>query len=110
MVRRLDGIAPFKRIDQSQSNGQGINFERRPDMKKLDFNRPVILILLFISFVFAFQARADEKIYLMTGKITAINLNSNIVVIEVPLEKGLFIVGGPLSSTATLKKGGLPRV
>lgn len=75
-------------------------------MMKLDFNRLVILTLLSAIFLFVFQAMAGEKVYLMTGKIAAINQDYNTVVIEVPLEKGLFTVGGPLSSSAVLKKGG----
>ena len=75
-------------------------------MLKLSFTRLVILTLLFAMFLFVFQAMAGEKVYLMTGKITVINQDHNIVVIEVPLEKGLFTVGGPLSSSAILKKGG----
>jgi hypothetical protein len=75
-------------------------------MVKLDFNRLVILMILIAIFLFVYQAMAGEKIYLMTGKIAVINQNSNTVVIEVPLEKGMFTVGGPLSSSADLKKNG----
>ena len=75
-------------------------------MNKLEFNRLFILNILFVILLFAFHVEASEKIYLMTGKITAINQDRNTVVIEVPLEKGLFTVGGPLSSNAVLKKRG----
>jgi hypothetical protein len=75
-------------------------------MMKLDSNRLVIYTILLATFLFVFQAMAGEKVYLMTGKIAAINQDSNTVVIEVPLENGLFTVGGPLTSSAVLKKGG----
>ena len=75
-------------------------------MIKLNSTRLIILTLLFAMFLFVFQTMAGEKIYLMTGKITVINQDRDTVVIEVPLEKGLFTVGGPLSSNAVLKKRG----
>jgi hypothetical protein len=75
-------------------------------MLKLDFKRLVILALLSVMFLFVFQAMAGENVYLMTDKITAIDQDYNTVVIEVPLKKGMFTVGGPLSSSAVLKKGG----
>ncbi len=77
-------------------------------MKKLDFNRFVILTLSLVMLLFVWQATAGEKLYLMTGKIAAIDHTFNTVVIEVPLEANLFTVGGPLSSKAILRKGGQP--
>ena len=75
-------------------------------MNKLDFNRLLILPMLFVILLFAFHVEASEKVYLMTGKIAVINQDRNTVVIEVPLETGMFTVGGPLSSNAVLKKRG----
>ena len=40
----------------------------------------------------------------MTGKIRTIDRAYNTVVIEVPLEKGMFTVGGSLSPDAVLTK------
>jgi len=48
---------------------------------------------------------ASESIYQMTGDITAIELEYNTVVIEVPMVGKTFTVGGPLSWKAILKKG-----
>jgi len=77
-------------------------------MKKLDFNRFVILTLISVMLLFVWQAAAGEKLFLMTGKIAAIDSAFNTVVIEVPLGEKMFTVGGPLSSKATLTKGGQP--
>jgi len=46
------------------------------------------------------------KVYQMTGEITAIEPPHSTAVIEVPLEKGMFTVAGPLSEYAVLKKRG----
>ena len=48
-----------------------------------------------------------ERKCLMSGEITAIDLNYKTVVIEVPLGERMFTVGGPFSSEAVLKRGGL---
>lgn len=42
--------------------------------------------------------------YLMTGKISAINLAYDTVVIEVPMQSKSFTVGGPLASDARVIK------
>ena len=55
--------------------------------------------------LFSVQGMAADKSYLMTGEITAINTQEKIVVIDVPLEKGIFTVAGPLFGGADLKKG-----
>jgi hypothetical protein len=75
-------------------------------MKKLrDIVTLVLAIIISLSF-YGGQSWAGERIYLMTGDITAIDLEYNTVVIEVPLEGKSFTVGGPLSHEAILKKGG----
>ena len=51
-------------------------------------------------------AAAATKTYQMTGKITAIELASRTVVVEVPVGKGMFTVGGPLSAKAAVRKQG----
>ena len=65
-------------------------------------------ILLFSASLFLLCAStiAAEKRYVMKGEIRAIELDYNTVVIEVPLGKKMFTVGGPLSSNAVLKKRG----
>lgn len=76
-------------------------------MKKSGFFIVVILSVIFsLSFSIP-QSLADERLYRMVGDITAIDLDYNTVVIEVPLEGKLFTVGGPLSHDAILKKGNL---
>ena len=64
----------------------------------------VIVIIPCLSFNGG-QSWANERIYLMTGDITAIELEYNTVVIEVPMVGKTFTVGGPLSCEAILKKG-----
>lgn len=64
-----------------------------------------LAIILTLSF-YGGKSWAGERIYLMTGDITAIDLKYNTVVIEVPLAGKTFTVGGPLSSEAVLERGG----
>jgi hypothetical protein len=49
---------------------------------------------------------AAEKLYKMTGSITAIDFEYRTVVIEVPMVGKSFTVGGPLAPNATLERGG----
>jgi hypothetical protein len=49
-------------------------------------------------------ATIGAKTYLMTGKITAIDLAYDTVVIEVPMQSKTFTVGGPLASDAKMIK------
>ena len=68
----------------------------------------VLAVMFFLSFSSA-QSWAGKKIYQMTGDISAIDLAYNTVVVKVPLAgEKTFIVGGPLSSGAVLKKGSKP--
>lgn len=72
--------------------------------KSCQFIMLVLAVVFFLSLC-GTQSWAGEKRYLMVGDITAIDLKHNTVVIEVPLEKALFTVGGPLSPAAVLKRG-----
>ena len=65
----------------------------------------VLAVILSLCFS-GTQSLADEKIYQMSGEISAIDLDLNTVVIEVPLGERLFTIGGPLSYDAVLKRGG----
>jgi hypothetical protein len=51
-------------------------------------------------------AMASGKVYTMSGKITAVDVADNTVVIACPEGKKMFTVAGPLDSKALLKKGG----
>lgn len=68
------------------------------------------VIIGFIVLIFGFcligsSVLAAEKTYTMKGEVTAIETAGNTVVVEVPLGKKTFIVGGPISAKAVLKKG-----
>ncbi len=52
------------------------------------------------------QAEKGGKVFLMSGKIAAINLPTRNVVIESPTNGQIFTVGGPVSPNAVLKIGG----
>jgi hypothetical protein len=65
----------------------------------------IVLAIIFSLALFGAQSWASERIYQMTGDITAIDLEYNTVVIEVPMVGKTFTVGGPLSYEAILKKG-----
>jgi hypothetical protein len=52
------------------------------------------------------QAHKEGRIFVMSGKITAIDLPSQNVMIECPTGGQIFTVGGPLSPNAVLKIGG----
>ena len=49
---------------------------------------------------------AAPKVYKMSGKITAVDLKDNTVVVDVPMgKKEIYTVAGPLAQDAVLKKG-----
>ena len=54
------------------------------------------------------QAEKEGKVFVMSGKITAINLPTDNVLIECPTNGDIFTVGGPLSPNAVLKIGRKP--
>jgi len=79
-------------------------------MKTGIFFRDIIVIgiaIIFAATLFATPSLAAKpKIYKMEGKISAIDLQYNTVVIQVPLtKKNVFTVGGPLAKDAVLKRG-----
>lgn len=82
----------------------GTHSNRRDIMKRQTVSFLCILALGLC--LFSVQGMAADKTYIMTGEITAINTQEKIVVIDVPLEKGIFTVAGPLVGGADLKKGG----
>lgn len=68
-----------------------------------------MVLLLAATFFLSFsasQSLAAERVYRMSGEITAIDIAHNTVVVEVPLGDRLFTIGGPLSSDAIVNKGG----
>jgi len=67
----------------------------------------VVVAVVFSLYFSGTRCWAGEKKYLMGGEITAIDLDYKTVVIEVPIGERMFTVGGPLSSEAVLKRGGL---
>ena len=68
--------------------------------------------LFFVALGMTAPAMGETKIYSlykMTGKIKAIDLTYQTVVIDVPLANGqTFVVGGPLATNAVLKDKGMP--
>ena len=75
-------------------------------MKKISFFIVISIVLLNSSLFILSQVLAADKEYIMKGKIKAIENQYNTVVIEVPLGKKQFTVGGPLSPNAVLRKKG----
>jgi hypothetical protein len=63
----------------------------------------VLVVCLVPGCLFAAPA---GKIYVASGDIKAIELKFNTVVIEAPMGKHMFTVGGPLAPDAILTKGG----
>ena len=75
-------------------------------MKKSSLST-ILLLSIWVVFILCISdVMASNKVYLMTGKIKAIDQNFNTLVIEVPLAERVFTVGGPLDSGAVLRKGG----
>jgi uncharacterized cupredoxin-like copper-binding protein len=76
-------------------------------MKRFPLFGGILVIVSFILLQGVSQATAAKnRTYQMTGKITAIDMAYQTVVIEVPMGKDSLTVGGPLSPRAVLKKGG----
>ena len=79
-------------------------------MKTVSLVKDITITGIAIVFVMTLMvpavAAANPKLYKMAGKISAIDLKFNTVVINVPItEKKNFKVGGPLAKDAILKKG-----
>lgn len=64
-----------------------------------------VLAMLLVLYLGGTAALAAEKSYTMVGKITAIELASNTVVVDVPLAHRIFTVAGPLSAHPVLRIG-----
>ncbi len=75
-------------------------------MKKSAYLTALFLALILSLSFSVTQSRAAEKIYRMSGEITAIDLRHNTVVVEGILGDEPYTVDGPLSSKAVLKKDG----
>ena len=71
--------------------------------------RKIILgaLPLMILAMLCVPAGAQSQMYTMTGKIAAIDLEHDTVVVEVPVKDDqMLTVGGPLVSDARIRKGG----
>ena len=75
-------------------------------MKRSVWFATVVLAVTFLLCVSGGQSLAAEKVFKRAGEIAAIDLDHNTVVVEVPVGKRLFTVGGPLSPEAVLQRGG----
>ncbi|MGD2268781.1 MAG: hypothetical protein PVI06_00160 [Desulfobacterales bacterium] len=62
-----------------------------------------VLVLLIASLVLA-----GDRVYSRGGKISAINLLDNVVVIEIPVPNDSMTVGGALAPNAKVTKGNRP--
>jgi hypothetical protein len=59
-----------------------------------------VLVLLIASLIWA-----GERVYSRSGKISAINLIDNVVVVEIPVPNDSMTVGGALAPNAKVTKG-----
>ena len=75
-------------------------------MNKVKVVVMLLLAVLFSAALITHHAAAAEKVYQMTGKITAIDQSYGMVVIQGPMGGKTFTVGGPLSKKAVLKMKG----
>lgn len=66
-------------------------------------------ISLFCVFLMtASPAVAASEVYTNRGMLSAVDLDHETVVVEVPVKSGLMTVGGTLTNGADLKRGGRP--
>ncbi len=75
-------------------------------MKRSVWFGTVVLAVIFLLCFSPGQSLAAGKVFKRAGEIAAIDLDHNTVVVEVPVGKKLFTVGGPLSAEAVLERGG----
>jgi hypothetical protein len=75
-------------------------------MKKSSYIIPFACALILIFSLYGAQSWARERVYQMRGEVTAIDLQYNTVVVEVPMAGSLATVGGPLSTGAVLERAG----
>ena len=66
------------------------------------------LVLILGHFLLSSLAMAADKANVDKGKITAIDIDSNTVVVEASLGGKTYTVGGPISSHAVLRKASRP--
>ena len=66
------------------------------------------LVLILGHFLLSSLAMAADKANVDKGKITAIDIDSNTVVVEASLRGKIYNVGGPISPRAVLRKAGRP--
>lgn len=72
-------------------------------IKKKHFSK-IVPLMLILTLVLAFPFLVFGQSYKMTGKITAINLDYQTIVIECPMGTQMFTVAGPLASDARLTR------
>ena len=75
-------------------------------MRKKMYLSTIALFMVLALSGSAANSWAAERLYKMTGYITAIDQAHNTVVIEVPMVGKTFTVGGSLVSNATLERRG----
>ena len=63
-----------------------------------------VAMAVVLTFLATAPTVVFAKAYKMTGKISAIDLAYNTVVIQVPMASKIFTVGGPLAPDAKLRK------
>jgi hypothetical protein len=64
-----------------------------------------VAMAVVLTFLATAPTIVFAKTYNMTGKISAIDLAYNTVLIQVPMASKIFTVGGPLAANAKLSKG-----
>jgi len=67
-----------------------------------------VIVIGIVIFLAAAPGVGFAKTYIMAGKISAIDLAYDTVVVEVPLGSKMFTVGGPLSDDAGLVRNNRP--
>jgi hypothetical protein len=76
-------------------------------MKRSTYLTTLAVAVIFSLGLLCSQAWAKDRVYEMSGKISAIDLNYKTVVVEVPEKNGqILTVGGDLIPETVLRKGG----
>jgi hypothetical protein len=75
-------------------------------MRKKAYLSIIVLSMVLALLGSAVTSWAAERLYKMTGHITAIDQAHKTAVIEVPMVGKSFTVGGPLAPNAKLERGG----
>jgi hypothetical protein len=71
------------------------------------YSKAIPAVIVFM-FVLACPLIVFGQSYKMTGEISTINLNEQIIVVEVPLGSQMFTVAGPLAPDAKLTRDNQP--